>query len=52
MRPSIDPPLPTRFVAIIDGTDTQLTRAHDAGFANHVAKPIISSAIALMIEAE
>ena len=47
----IDPPLPTRFIAMA-GTDPDVARARQAGFANHVTKPIVSSAVVLALETE
>jgi signal transduction histidine kinase len=47
----IDPPLPTRFIAMA-ATDPEIARAREAGFATHVTKPIVSSSIVLAIESE
>jgi CheY-like chemotaxis protein len=47
----IDPPLPTRFIAMT-ATDADVARAREAGFANHVTKPIVSSSVVLALETE
>ena len=47
----IDPPLPTRFIAMA-ATEPDVALARDAGFATHVAKPIVSSSIVLALETE
>lgn len=45
-------PLPTRFVAITDGTPAELDRAAAAGFAHTLERPLSSSAIVVAIEAD
>jgi signal transduction histidine kinase len=47
----IDPPLPTRFIAMA-ATDADVARAREAGFASHVTKPIVSSSVVLALETE
>jgi CheY-like chemotaxis protein len=44
---TIDPPLPTRFIAMADGTTERVS-----GFAGHLVRPIVSSSIVLALEAE
>lgn len=48
---TIEPPLPTRFIAI-GGTASDEQRAREAGFASHLPPPIISSAFVLALESE
>ena len=48
----LEPPLPTRFVAITEGTPAELDRAGAAGFAHYLARPLSSSAIVVAIEAD
>jgi CheY-like chemotaxis protein len=49
---TLDPPLPTRFVALTDGSIAEDERACTAGFASYLARPIVSSAIVLALETE
>jgi signal transduction histidine kinase len=48
---TIDPPLPTRFIAL-GGTERDETHAKAAGFATHLPSPITSSAFILTLETE
>ena len=49
---AIEPPLVTRFVAITDGSQAEIDRATEGGFARQLTKPLLSSAIVLALEAD
>jgi CheY-like chemotaxis protein len=48
---TIDPPLPTRFIALGE-TEPDAAHVREAGFVGHLSKPLVSSAVAAMLELE
>jgi len=49
---TVDPKLPTKFVALTDGSDDAVARAKAAGFTMQTSKPISSSAFVVALELE